>query len=348
MYHIGGNSYQLVKDHKNAWNFEVFRERYSEVLDRYDYIVGDWGYNQLRLRGFFKEANNKGSKDASISHLHDYLNEYCNFGCAYFIVEKQPAKKGQPVQGADGEELEAEPQADEAPQEEPVISAVAEPAASSDLKPRQHYHRAGTENRHKAAQERWGDGRGIPSEWKAKVQEAKKAEEGRGGEQRPRAQDSRPRGDADSRPNRGPEGGGGRPRHQDSRPRGQQRDGEGRPQEPRQRDPGDRSRGGDQPHGRDGERRGGGGGGGPNGGNGRERDRKPQVQTHAAGGEHKGRGGGGGSGNSGGPREQQQAQQGGGRGKPHDRPRNRDRDRDRDRSRDRDRDANKEKAEPLA
>ncbi len=28
-------------------------ERFSEVLARYDYIVGDWGYEQLRLRGFF-------------------------------------------------------------------------------------------------------------------------------------------------------------------------------------------------------------------------------------------------------------------------------------------------------
>ena len=27
-------------------------ERFSEVLARYDYIVGDWGYEQLRLRGF--------------------------------------------------------------------------------------------------------------------------------------------------------------------------------------------------------------------------------------------------------------------------------------------------------
>jgi uncharacterized protein YutD len=88
MIHIAGKTYELVKDHKNGWNAEAFRSRYSEVLDRYDYIVGDWGYNQLRLKGFFKENSAKATKDTSITCLEDYLNEYCNFGCAYFILKK--------------------------------------------------------------------------------------------------------------------------------------------------------------------------------------------------------------------------------------------------------------------
>jgi uncharacterized protein YutD len=93
LYFIGGNNYELVQDNKSGWNFEVFRERYSEVLERYDYIVGDWGYNQLRLRGFFKDTNSKGSKEFFISSIQDYLNEYCNFGCAYFVIEKTNDKK---------------------------------------------------------------------------------------------------------------------------------------------------------------------------------------------------------------------------------------------------------------
>ncbi|MBP1993077.1 YutD family protein [Paenibacillus eucommiae] len=92
MIHIGSKTYELVIDHKSGWNYEVFRERFSEVLERYDYIVGDWGYNQLRLRGFFKENNQKVTKESSIAFLQDYLNEYCNFGCAYFIIEKVASK----------------------------------------------------------------------------------------------------------------------------------------------------------------------------------------------------------------------------------------------------------------
>jgi uncharacterized protein YutD len=89
---IGNRNYELVTDHRDAWNYESFRDRYSEVLERYDYIVGDWGYNQLRLRGFFKENNSKATKETSIAGLQDYLNEYCNFGCKYFIIEKLSIK----------------------------------------------------------------------------------------------------------------------------------------------------------------------------------------------------------------------------------------------------------------
>lgn len=85
---VGGKAYELVQEHKDAWKPDAFKERYSEVLERYDYIVGDWGYNQLRLKGFFKDGNNRANKDSSFAAVQDYLQEYCNFGCAYFILER--------------------------------------------------------------------------------------------------------------------------------------------------------------------------------------------------------------------------------------------------------------------
>jgi len=90
---LGSRSFELAYENKNGWNFEAFRDRYSDVLDRYDYIVGDWGYNQLRLKGFFREGNPKGSKESCITSLQDYIQEYCNFGCAYFVLERIPNKK---------------------------------------------------------------------------------------------------------------------------------------------------------------------------------------------------------------------------------------------------------------
>src|SRR5690606_8293479 len=74
---------------KSGWNAEAFRNRYSEVLERYDYIVGDWGYEQLRLKGFFKDGSSKATKESVFSFVVDYINEYCNFGCAYFVLEKK-------------------------------------------------------------------------------------------------------------------------------------------------------------------------------------------------------------------------------------------------------------------
>ena len=80
--------FELVKEEKNGFNEEAFKERYSEILNKYDYIVGDWGYNQLRLRGFFDDQNQKATYDTKISTLEEYIFEYCNFGCAYFVLKK--------------------------------------------------------------------------------------------------------------------------------------------------------------------------------------------------------------------------------------------------------------------
>lgn len=85
---INNICYEVLKDEREAFNEEAFRARFIDVLSRYDYIVGDWGYNQLRLRGFFDDRNQKATYDTKISTLQDYLHEYCNFGCAYFVLKK--------------------------------------------------------------------------------------------------------------------------------------------------------------------------------------------------------------------------------------------------------------------
>ena len=84
---VGNRKYELIYENKTAWNAEVFRDRYSDVLERYDYIVGDWGYSQLRLKGFYRDDNPKAGRDTAYSGMMEYINEYCNFGCAYFIME---------------------------------------------------------------------------------------------------------------------------------------------------------------------------------------------------------------------------------------------------------------------
>lgn len=83
-----GNRYELIDNVREGWSEEQFRERYTDILHKYDYIVGDWGYSQLRLRGFFADANPKANFDSKISALPEYIYEFCNFGCAYFVLKK--------------------------------------------------------------------------------------------------------------------------------------------------------------------------------------------------------------------------------------------------------------------
>ncbi len=86
---VQGNKYEIIEDVKNGYNNDVLQERYSDILSKYDFVVGDWGYEQLRLKGFYDDQNPKATFDTKISTLDDYLYEYCNFGCAYFIMKRQ-------------------------------------------------------------------------------------------------------------------------------------------------------------------------------------------------------------------------------------------------------------------
>lgn len=80
--------YELIDDVKDGFKQDDFIARFSDILSKYDYIVGDWGYGQLRLKGFYEDKNQKASFDTRISTLQDYLYEYCNFGCSYFVLKK--------------------------------------------------------------------------------------------------------------------------------------------------------------------------------------------------------------------------------------------------------------------
>lgn len=95
---IGERKYKLVSNYREGFNLVKIGERYSEVLSRYDYIVGDWGYEQLRLKGFFKADNRRVHPDQRIDTLEDYLYEYCNFGCAYFVIKQIGGKKEKDTQ----------------------------------------------------------------------------------------------------------------------------------------------------------------------------------------------------------------------------------------------------------
>lgn len=85
---VNNSNYEILEEFRDGYNEEVFKERFSDILEKYDFILGDWGYGQLRLRGFFDDQNQQASFDTKISTYKDYLLEYCNFGCAYFLLKK--------------------------------------------------------------------------------------------------------------------------------------------------------------------------------------------------------------------------------------------------------------------
>ncbi len=79
--------FELIENYRECFNEEQFIARYSDILDKYDYIVGDYGYDQLRLKGFYKDSNKKAEMSKRFSNIQDYIFEYCNFGCCLLCIK---------------------------------------------------------------------------------------------------------------------------------------------------------------------------------------------------------------------------------------------------------------------
>ncbi|MCR8969238.1 YutD family protein [Facklamia sp. 7083-14-GEN3] len=86
---IEDEEYDLIINYQEAFDFEAFYNRYQDLFAKYDFIVGDWAFDQLRLRGFYQIGTPKVAFDQRIETLEDYINEYCNFGAKYFVIGKK-------------------------------------------------------------------------------------------------------------------------------------------------------------------------------------------------------------------------------------------------------------------
>ena len=88
MIEIDGIKFELVEERKDAYREEAIQERWNDVLNRYDFIVGDWGFEKLRLKGFFDDKDTRSTFENKSSTIREYILEYCNFGCPYFILKR--------------------------------------------------------------------------------------------------------------------------------------------------------------------------------------------------------------------------------------------------------------------
>lgn len=91
---INGIPYKLVENYREAFNMEELENRFSDLLEKYDYIFADISDQKARLKGFYRASYQKAPPELRISNVDEYRLEACNFGSPYYILERADGKKG--------------------------------------------------------------------------------------------------------------------------------------------------------------------------------------------------------------------------------------------------------------
>lgn len=92
---IRDNEYSVEKDNGDMVKTLDFNEIVTDYYDNFDYIVGDFAYGKVRLKGFYESENKNKKEHNDIKNVDDYIENKCAYGCKYFILKKiiKEAKK---------------------------------------------------------------------------------------------------------------------------------------------------------------------------------------------------------------------------------------------------------------
>ncbi|CAI2588826.1 hypothetical protein AKUH4B412M_05740 [Apilactobacillus kunkeei] len=88
---INGHKYEIISNRNNCFNIDDFTASYNPIFSRYSFIVGDYGYGVLRLKGFSDDGSNTPLQNQFMA-IQDYLYEYANMGADYFVLHNLEVK----------------------------------------------------------------------------------------------------------------------------------------------------------------------------------------------------------------------------------------------------------------
>ena len=87
-YKYNEKTYEVMKDYKNGFEDEQVKEKLTDYFDDYDYVLGDWSYGKLRLKGFNDKENKNCKPLNDIKNVDEYIKKHCSYECRYFILKK--------------------------------------------------------------------------------------------------------------------------------------------------------------------------------------------------------------------------------------------------------------------
>ena len=85
MYTLLDNNYKITKGKEN-FAYEEVKSLFTDYFQDYDYVLGDYSYGKIRLKGFYDSDNKKAKKINDIKLLPQYLEDgHISFASSHLI-----------------------------------------------------------------------------------------------------------------------------------------------------------------------------------------------------------------------------------------------------------------------
>jgi len=88
-FEINNKMYEVIKNNKDGFNIEDIQVCFTDYFEDFDYILGDYAYGKLRLKGFYNKDNKKCKAWNCYDDIDEYIEKQCAYGCKYYILKKK-------------------------------------------------------------------------------------------------------------------------------------------------------------------------------------------------------------------------------------------------------------------
>ena len=85
---INDIKYEVLNNVNDAIDIDLLKDKITDYYDAFDYIVGDYAYGKVRLKGFNDKENKNFKSINDIKNLDKYIEQNCAYGCKWFCLKK--------------------------------------------------------------------------------------------------------------------------------------------------------------------------------------------------------------------------------------------------------------------
>ncbi len=85
---FGDKKYTIEREINHCFCYEEIESLMTDYFYDFDYILGDYSYDKLRLKGFCHKKNSRFKEFNDISKVDQYIEDYCGYKANYFLLKK--------------------------------------------------------------------------------------------------------------------------------------------------------------------------------------------------------------------------------------------------------------------